>query len=182
MMSIEMIIIGILLLLLSVIAVAVIIQKNLYYSVILMAIMSVIAGVLFVIFNAPDIALAEIAVGSALIPFVYIIAITKQREFLILDEVMDSNSQDIIRGVQKFCKEENLKLKIMYKGYEQDYELRDVFRKNNVDMIINKSSTSYEIICKESSALDERALEHITNMKLDESIIYVRIGENVKED
>lgn len=181
-MDIECLMICALLGLLSAIAIGIIYQKNLYHGIFYLAISSVVAGVLFVLFDAPDLALAEIAVGSALIPFVYVIAITKQREFLVLDEVMDEGSQTIILSLQEFCKREKLKLRIQYRAEIQDYGLRDVLRKANVEMVIRESSGGYEIVCKSASALDERAMAQLKELDLKAPLTFVRVVENVKED
>jgi uncharacterized MnhB-related membrane protein len=177
-----MIIIVILLLMINFIAITVIFQKNLYFCVIYLAVSSLVAGILFVVFSAPDIALAEIVVGCALIPFVYVITINKQKEFLVLDEIMDEGSKALISSLDHFCRDEKLKLKLMCSGDHEDYELMNVFRKSNIDLIIKKTDAVYVLICKESSTIDERALRFIKERDVDLNISIVKVGEDVKED
>lgn len=162
--------------------IALIFQKNLFYCVVIITISSIISAVLFVVFNAPDIALAEIAVGCALIPFVYIISITKQKGFLILNQINDEASRQIIEAFSEFCSNEKLKLNVLTDGYTEEYSLNDVLRVKNVDMIINKTDDIYEIACKASSDINDKAIKFIKDFNFDSTVSFVRIGENVKED
>lgn len=162
--------------------IALIFQKNLFYCVVIITISSIISAVLFVIFNAPDIALAEIAVGCALIPFVYIISITKQKDFLILDQIRDESSQHIIEAFDEFCSDKKLRLKVLTEGYTEEYSLSNVLRVKNIDMVINKSDDIYEIACKSSSDINDQAIKFIEAFDFNAIVSFIRIGENVKED
>lgn len=180
--SVNLVIVMAIIILQIILTIAIIFQKNLYYCAIFMSISSTLAAVLFVIFKAPDIALAEIAVGSALVPFVYIISITKQKEFLVLDDINDDNSKELINSFNQFCKNENLKLKTLYSIDNSNFELKDVFRKNNVDVAIYKINKGYEILSIEASSIGDRAILYIKNMQFNYKVTFVRIGENDKED
>jgi uncharacterized MnhB-related membrane protein len=161
---------------------ALIFQKNLYISVLYLTISSVIVSLLYLMFNAPDIALAEIAVGCALIPFVYIIAITKQKDFLVVDEVMDDYSREIIEEIRLFCREEKLRLRLMYAGLENEFSLKEVFRGSNIDMVISRPRESYRLISKESSSVNDRLMARLKERKDPLRLEFMRTGENVHED
>ncbi|MBN2258927.1 MAG: DUF4040 domain-containing protein [Clostridiales bacterium] len=178
----ELIIILSILIIQIVLTVAIIFQKNLYFSVLYMAITSILSSVLFIIFNAPDIALAEISVGSTLIPFVYIISITKQKEFVVMDESKDPNSNQIISDINIFCSNEKLKMMKIYQRSSKDFELNEVFRKSNIDVIIQNNNGYYELISKEASHINDKIIEYLNKKNYNFKIIYTRIGENVQED
>lgn len=74
---------------LIVLAIAIVLHKNNGTIIILIASFSLVTASLYVINRAPDVAIAEIAIGSAIIPLIYVISISRQREFIVLDKVMD---------------------------------------------------------------------------------------------
>lgn len=45
--------------------------------VIYVSMFSVVCGILYYLYSAPDVALAEVAIGSAIVPLIYIISISK---------------------------------------------------------------------------------------------------------
>ncbi|GEM_PF-337923 len=71
------------------IAVAIVVHKNNGTIIILIASFSLVTASLYIINNAPDVAIAEVAIGSAIIPLIYVISISRQREFIVLDKAMD---------------------------------------------------------------------------------------------
>ncbi len=70
-------------------AIAIVLHKNNGTIIILIASFSLVTASLYIINNAPDVAIAEIAIGSAIIPLIYVISISRQREFIVLDRAMD---------------------------------------------------------------------------------------------
>ncbi|MBP2027899.1 multicomponent Na+:H+ antiporter subunit B [Acetoanaerobium pronyense] len=63
--------------LLIIILLSIIFNDNNLYLILCSSIFSLICAILYYIYNAPDVALAEAAIGSAIIPVIYIIAISK---------------------------------------------------------------------------------------------------------
>jgi uncharacterized MnhB-related membrane protein len=70
-------------------SIAIVLHKNNGTIIILIASFSLVTASLYLINNAPDVAIAEIAIGSAIIPLIYVISISRQREFIVLDRAMD---------------------------------------------------------------------------------------------
>ena len=60
-----------------VIALTTLLSKNIYTSVVLLAVFSLISSLLFFILHAPDVALTEAAVGAGISTFLFIWAIKK---------------------------------------------------------------------------------------------------------
>ena len=74
---------------LIILSIAIVLHKNNGTIIILIASFSLVTASLYLINHAPDVAIAEIAIGSAIIPLIYVISISRQREFIVLDKVMD---------------------------------------------------------------------------------------------
>jgi uncharacterized MnhB-related membrane protein len=66
-------------------ALAVVFNKNHFTIIILMSVFSIVAATLYMINQAPDVAIAEAAINAAIIPLIYVIAISRQRELIVYD-------------------------------------------------------------------------------------------------
>ena len=90
----------ILLLLLLMVAAAIysIVQKDLLYAVIATGIISLVLSVLYVILQAPDVALTEAAIGVALTTIIFIIAI---RNTVRYEDDDEKNRQKISKSDKK---------------------------------------------------------------------------------
>jgi len=71
----------ILIILMLLCAVSVVFFKDLLNAVIALAVVSLIASVLFFLLQAPDVAMAEAAIGAALTTSIFVIAIKKTRRY-----------------------------------------------------------------------------------------------------
>ncbi|MBN2610165.1 MAG: DUF4040 domain-containing protein [Bacteroidales bacterium] len=76
-----LIIVTILVLLMIVSAIAALIFKDLISAVIAACIVSLIAAVLFYFLQAPDVAMAEAAIGAALVTGIFVIAVKRTKRF-----------------------------------------------------------------------------------------------------
>ena len=74
-------VVSLLVLLMLVGAVAASVFRDLISAVIAAALVSLIASMLFYFLQAPDVAMAEAAIGAALTAAIFIIAITRTRRF-----------------------------------------------------------------------------------------------------
>ncbi len=75
------IIVTILILLMIVSAIAALVFKDLISAIIASCIVSLIAAILFYFLQAPDVAMAEAAIGAALVTGIFIIAVKKTKRF-----------------------------------------------------------------------------------------------------
>jgi len=142
-----------------IISIGVVLHKRNFTIIILIATFGLVAASLYMVNQAPDVAIAEVAIGSAIIPLIYVISISRQREFIVLDRVQDGFitygedfsgfGYDIL---DRFVKTYDLSLNICVdiKGREKD--LTDQL---NVDLIITKdeSTGAYILKGKASSVL-----------------------------
>jgi uncharacterized MnhB-related membrane protein len=76
-----MIFVSLLVLLMLIAAMAAAYFKDLVNAVIAMALVSFIAAILFYYLQAPDVAMAEAAIGAALVTAIFIIAIRKTERY-----------------------------------------------------------------------------------------------------
>ena len=94
--------------LLIIIAISIVFHKENFTIIILIASFGLIAATLYALNQAPDVAIAEVAIGSAIIPLIYVISISRQREFIILDRVnhdrfeLDEMNIEVYQILQSF--------------------------------------------------------------------------------
>jgi len=134
--------------------------------IIFYAAFSLISAVLYYFFNAPDVALAELAIGCAFIPLMFIIAISKQREFII---IFHPTNETFVNDFGKQCKYEYdllyifcLENKLSLKVYDsKEITVEGVFRPKNADIIIDKENEKYVFKLKETNALTHQFINLI---------------------
>ena len=152
----------ILMVLLLLITISIIREKNNFKLVILFSGFSLIAASIYFYNNALDVALAEIAVGSAFIPLIFLIAISKQRTFSVMN---NTNSEfEYMDSLIEFCKEENLELKFFNENLIVNDEAKSIhgaFRRKDIDLIIqfNHRKNRYEILGKKSNVMIKKYQE-----------------------
>lgn len=136
-------------LLVIIIAIVIIRSKNNIKLVVFFSLFSLFIAILYYLNKAPDVALAEVAIGSAIMPLIFIISISKQREFVVVnhteDDFLDNPDGPGYELLMDFTKHYNLNLKIH--NIELD-NLKGVFRSRNVDLIVEKSSSENKYYLK----------------------------------
>lgn len=167
-----------------IITIAIIRTENNLNLIILFSGCSLIAASLYFMYKAPDVALAEVSIGSAIIPLIFIVAISKQKEFIVITHLKNDffkDHDDVGHGYEildEFCKYYDLKLKIYCSDENQ---IQGIFRNRNTDLIVDWCPSTHKYIFKgkESSVLMNK-LEQITkNMK---NIRIIKVGENETVD
>lgn len=143
-------------------AIAIVVHKNNGTIIILIASFSLVTASLYIINNAPDVALAEVAIGSAIIPLIYVISISRQREFIILDRVNDDFliSNDELTGIgyvllKRFADYYHLELNITNDpGLCSLSEAMDkrLCQSTNVDLVISKNPETGKYLLKGSAS------------------------------
>lgn len=132
-----------LLLLLVCLSIILLVVKNNLHLVMFFSVFSFTAAAVYFFSQAPDIALAEVAVGSAFIPLVYLIAIGKQKKFNVLLDFVGAKGQIIepesIRSftevLEQFCLDYSLELNLVHYEGEEGPNVQRIFRVGNVDLI-----------------------------------------------
>lgn len=167
---------------LIILSLAIVLHKNNGTIIILITSFSLVTASLYLINKAPDVAIAEIAIGSAIIPLIYVISISRQREFIVLDKTMDDFiiTNDNLSGMgyvilHKLTTFYHLELNITNdSGLCQLSENMDkvVCEQTNVDMIVTKDETTGDYVFKgkKSSVLMrklERIIEPYNNVRIE---------------
>lgn len=151
---------------------AIVLHRNNGTIIILITSFSLVTASLYLINGAPDVAIAEVAIGSAIIPLIYVISISRQREFIVLDKTMDDFiiTNDYLSGIgyvilHRLTDFYHLELNITNdSGLCQLDEYMDkvVCEHTNVDMIVTKDEKSGEYVFKgKKSNVLMRKLEQI---------------------
>lgn len=119
-------------------------EKNNLNLIIYYSVFSFLSASLYFLSKAPDIALAEVAVGCAFVPLIYMIAISKQHKFNVLlydGEESLTNLEyreyydELYYFLSDFCSAYNLELNIITKKMKYYPTVHGVFRPGNVDII-----------------------------------------------
>lgn len=157
-----------LLLLLFIVTLLTVVEKNNQKLVVYFSVFSLLAASLYFYNHAPDVALAEIAVGSAFIPLIFLIAISKQRTFTVLLNNTDDFTYQYL--VDEFLLEENLKLKLLNTSnvdHEEAKSVSGVFRRLDVDLIIDYShkKKKYYLLCKSGNKLIDRFEKKVSHVQ-----------------
>lgn len=157
-------------------------SKDKIKMVVLFSMFSLIIASLYYFNNAPDVALSEGAIGSAIIPLLFIISISKQDEFVVISKINDDflNNNDVFKGqgykiLEQFTDHYGLTLKIYNNRFDN---LKGIFRKSNVDLIVQSCPITNKYIFKgkESSILMNK-LKQITEGYSNITVLTVKEGE-----
>jgi len=163
--------------LLIIIVISIVLMKNNIKVIILLSSFSLITASLYFFNKAPDVALAEVAIGSAIMPLLYILAISKQREFIVLCYTnKECLQEEIIDLLTKFSDFYKLKLKYIHKTNHNDNN--DIINNGNIDLILKKNEKdNYFFICRESSTLMNK-LQQLTMDLPNVNVVKVENGED----
>jgi uncharacterized MnhB-related membrane protein len=136
---------------LIVIALTVIFHKQNFTIIIFISAFGLIAALLYAINQAPDVAIAEVAIGSAIIPLIYVISIARQREYIVLDRVnhddfeFNEENAKVYELLNQFVLDHDLKLNLCSNIPGDEYTLTDEL---NVDLIISFDSKKKTFVLK----------------------------------
>jgi putative multicomponent Na+:H+ antiporter subunit B len=148
--------------LLIIIALAIVLHEKNFTIIILISAFGLIAATLYAINKAPDVAIAEVAIGSAIIPLIYVISISRQREFIVLDRsrhgFIDPNEKlegEVYELLDEFIKTYDLRINVCSDIEGSEFDLTNQL---NVDLVISYDTlkNKYVLKGKESNILMKR--------------------------
>ncbi|MDX9691138.1 MAG: DUF4040 domain-containing protein [Acholeplasmataceae bacterium] len=138
--------------LLIIIAIAIVLHERNFTIIILISAFSLVAATLYTINKAPDVAIAEVAINSAIIPLIYVISISRQREFIVLDKIhhgfiapdekLEGEVYDIL---EEFVRINDLRLNMCCDIDGDEFELTQEL---NVDLIVTTDPHTGHFIIK----------------------------------
>lgn len=127
-----------------ILAIAVVATNNNLFLIMYFSVFSFAAAAAYFIMKAPDIALAEVAIGCAFVPLIYLITIGKQKVFTVVffdGDVGEHGSLDFetIRRfyivLDKFCIDYGLDLNLINRPTRYSTTVHGIFRPGNIDLI-----------------------------------------------
>lgn len=118
--------------------------ENNLYLIMYSFFFSLITASIYFIYNAPDLSLAEVSIGCGLVPLIYIIAVSKQKTFVVVvfrgvgrgelnDDKIEKQFEDLMNEFSDYYK---LKLKIYH--YKANYRpsRRKALREGHIDLLV----------------------------------------------
>lgn len=152
---------NIILLIIIILLVIVMLKENNYLKlVIYFTAFSLLMSLMYFIYNAYDVALAEIAIGSAILPLIFIISIEKQKQFVVISRVKDDYINEDLGSkgqlfLNTFSKRYGLKTKVYF---EKRSSIKGAFRNKNADAMFLKShkDDKYIILLKKTSIINSK--------------------------
>lgn len=170
--------------LMIVVALFIVFHERNFTIIILISVFSLIAATLYTMNQAPDVAIAEVAIGAAIIPLIYVISISRQREFIILDRSRHGfiNPDEKLEGVvydilNEFVSTYDLRLNVCCDIEGRSEELT---RELNVDLIISYDAEKdhYTLKGKASSVLMSK-LRKLTDGNPQISVVVFKDGDSI---
>ena len=143
----------ILLALLLVAAIAMILTDTNLTAVILLSVFSMLCAFSYYLYQAPDVAIAELAIGAAILPLLYVISISRQKKFIVLDHSGDSFLAPGHRGhriLSDFCQHFGLELEVKT---GQLRSRRILLNPRDIDLIVTRKEDYYLLAGSTSSYL-----------------------------
>ncbi len=125
-------------------AIVIIKTENNLLLIMYFSIFSFASAAAYFVMRAPDIALAEVAIGCAFVPLIYLITIGKQKVFTVVffdGDIGEHGSLDFetIRRfyiiLDKFCLDYDLNLNLINRPTRFSTTVHGVFRPGNIDLI-----------------------------------------------
>ncbi len=127
------------------IAVYIVVSGNLKQDIIALGVLSLVSAFCYLLYHAPDVAIAEAVIGSALATILYIVAFKKHHTFYVYfttvskkvnnDTVLRSDMDDVFSKITKYC-------------FKHELEAQCVFTWDNPQTIANEHV--YDIILQHS--------------------------------
>ncbi len=170
--------------LMIIVALFIIFHERNFTIIILISVFSLLAATLYTMNQAPDVAIAEVAIGAAIVPLIYVISISRQREFIVLDRSRHGfiDPDETLEGVvydilNEFVATYDLRLNVCCDIEGRSEELT---RELNVDLIISydEAKDHYTLKGKASSVLMSK-LRKLTENHPQISVVVFKDGDSI---
>lgn len=144
-----------LLLVLIIVSIVIVWEENNLHLIIYFSIFSFTTASIYFLNQALDIALAEIAVGCAFVPLIYLVTVSKQNTFTVLIDnefLHDQNYKNnelykkLIFLLEDFCDYYTLELNIITKKVRYYPTVQGIFRPGNIDLIASLDEQTNQLV------------------------------------
>ncbi len=132
------------LLLLVVLSIAALQTRSLRNAVIYLGVFSLAISFVYLLYHAPDVAIAEAVIGSTIATILYLVALQKYKIFTIYYRLQESEIEDdhyfsryklqLVKSLEKFCTKQELEAQIIYSLEELD----EILTKHQYALIIEE--------------------------------------------
>lgn len=121
---------------LLIIILAIIFSQSNVRAIIMLSVFSMISAMAYYLYQAPDVAMAELAIGAAIVPLIYVISIARQKKYIVIDNTMDLFLDPGMTGymlLADFCNQQNLDLVILKEAPDKNNFL---LSSRDIDLIV----------------------------------------------
>ncbi len=146
--------------------------RKLRNAVVALCAFSLFASVSYLLFNAPDVAIAEAVIGTTLSTILYLVALQKYKVFTVYfmlegealsDAAYFQRAKDqMTMALEKFCAKQELELLIFYSADT----LAHIAKKHAFSIIINETETHHEIYGHSENLKLTALTEFLTNEEI----------------
>jgi uncharacterized MnhB-related membrane protein len=150
-----------------VLALFIVLSDNLRHSVIYLSAFSLAMALAYLHFNAPDVALAEAAIGVGLSTVMYLVALKKVRVYDICyvneagefdDKYIFEFRHDVIRPLEEFLEQtEEIEPQVTF----TDHSIEKVIKEDNHDFIIQQQGSKTYLYGQKSDVLFQEIVDEI---------------------
>lgn len=171
------------LLILVVFSIAAIQTRSMRNAVIYLGAFSLCISFVYLLYNAPDVAIAEAIIGSTISTILYLVALQKYKIFTIfintnIDIKNDNFDNSVIKLLNRFCNKHELESQFIF----STLSLEDIFKHHQYALILETSKDyPYLTIYAHSENFKLEALEILLNEKYKEPYIIKKIEEDISE-
>ncbi len=158
-------------------AIFIVLAKNLKHVIVAMGVFSILAAFSYLLYQAPDVAIAEAIIGSALSTLLYIVALKKYRTVyiyvtsgsrkLISDMELKREVQEILTEIFVYCEAHDLEVQCVYSREKPE----TIAKQHVYDLILMKKRNHVSIYGLETEL-------HVKNIK---EVIQSKLGDDIAE-
>ncbi len=155
-------------------AIYIVSSKNLKRIIVALSALSLLAAFCYLIYHAPDVAVAEAVIGSALSTILFIVALKKHRSFYVY---FSSNSKKNQSEFKVRAEMDEVASKIMNYCSENDLEAQSVFTHENPKEIADEHL--YDLILEKENG---KIIAYGSNVEKHVVAIKALLAENFNKD
>ncbi len=173
-------------------AAAIIFVNRLIYAVVFMSTFSTLAALVFLLIGAPDVALAEIVIGSTLSTIIFLISIKKHKLFIVYvvndngrGEETTEKVKGIVKIIERYLKDNERQIHII----KTDFNAEALKKVDEQKVIIESASDDITVHFNCESAHTEELVRLVgesyqqrLNIVCDHADFEVSIKEELKDD
>ncbi len=169
-------------------------SRNYKRIIVALCALSLLAAFCYLIYHAPDVAIAEAVIGSALSTILYIVALKKHRNFYLYfssktqeklsDFKVKAQMEEIVSKIRDYCSENDLEMQTVFTSespadIEKEHLYDLILEKENDKMVVYGSDMEKHVMTIKTilgNSVDKEKLELKT---FDNVELYTAGGEEV---